>query len=690
MPGTPAATTDDAILKEVRDIWLEAIQAGLKEKDRTYAKGAAECLKYYLGEYRNDLFAKKGITDRMAMGLQVSVAPNNQQQIRYPVFRLDDNVAANFVQIYGPFLIQGEIVITATANKPFMPPMLVYGIDMQPRSQDPMYLQQQMGLYQQYQIDQMSLISDYQIKQAISEMIEKVANYCVKELGLFTEREQAIIESLIVGGGPRLTEIVQLPGTQQKLVGSNFITMNDLVYDPDARRDKDCKWMAVQCRHPAWLVARLYGIPEEDLRPNTASTVSEKFHDALLTNAGRGNVKTAPQKDEVVYWKIWSRMGCGTRLRAKSARTPALEAMDQQLGDWCFLVVTDCCDYPLNFGPHTLQQAAQIAPTLPDPMQVLRLMVQWPIQFYYDVDDPWPITLYRYHHRNNSPYPVPHLEFCLSYIKFLVWVICFVADKTYRSNRDFWLIDESVSEQLKQAIIDGEDEAIIKLRDLDQKTVQQFVQMLEAPGIKKELLDVYAFFENKFQKASGLTDLLQAQFEQASEPRSATQSSIMNDASKLRPNDMAAKVKRTDTRIARKEAIAALSILGGQDVQGVLGIPGARFWDQVKQSIPIPTLLRETTFEVMSNEGRPLDLQTRADQSNEMAQFVLPLLVQVGQATGNFDAANQVLTEWYKSRQIEPILLPNMPPPIQQQAAADAAVQEHAAQVDKGKEEKAK
>lgn len=713
MQGTPiygsSTINDGGVFKEHRDLLLEAVRAGLRRKKEVYTPGANECLQFVLGQH-SYLFNPKYITDQMY--LQVGADPKSDKPARIPHFKISDNWVAKFLQIVTPYLTQGQVVRTVKAAKPFVPTPSCYGIDPPQLQQmkmsspgymqsDPQYQMRQQAAMMKMMMDQIGIQAESERCNSMAAMIEKILNYTAGELGLQKERRCVVEEALTLGYAAYITETIKMPGTNQTLVGSNFVMANDIVWDPDATREKDCKWLAVQCRCPAWLFSRLYGIPEEEIKCNQRSTTSEVYHERLIINQGgeQNNRNSVPPKDEVVYWKFWSRMGVGSRLQTKAERNPLLDQLDERFGDFCFFIVTDSIDYAANLSPMIFQNAMETAAQnkamaqqamaaamiqgqpfdqsqLPpiDPMAIVQQACAWPVPYNMDVDDPWPITTLWFHRRNGSPYPIPHFEFALSYLKFMVWVISFVADKCYRSQRDFWLIDDQVAEQLRTAIENGEDEAIITIKGLDKGGLEAFVKMLEAPEVKKSIMEVYQFFENKVEQMTGLTDLMQANL--ARSMRTATEAQVVSDASQLRPKDMAQRVNECDTRLSRKEAIASALVYGPNDLLPILGKPGAEAWANLQNKQDPTRVVRETDYDVLASQGRILDLDTRQEQSNKMVQLVLPMMVQLGQATGMFGPANQLLVEWAKANQIDPDLVqfPDMPPPPPAPAKGVASV----------------
>jgi len=666
------------MMKSHRETIMIAIKAGLEEKRRVYIPGAKACHQFYLGEYKH-LFKEQNLAavDNAFLTVNTEVA---NKPMRMPMFQMADNVVATYVQIFAPYLTQGEMTRTVVATQPYAPPPAAYNIDPEPlqmvQSQNPQYVMAQQQAMFHMQIDQMLMQKDGQLRDCRAAMLEILLQYFAKELNLRQERKMVVDESLVVGGGCYITELMLMPESQQKMIGSNFLSMSDIVWDPDCVRAKDAKWLAIRYRGPAWKVAEVFGIPETDIKPNVSSSVSKGMADSINVTQ---HLKKDIANDEVEYWKFFSRMGSGVRLKNSKARNPMLEQIDQMLGEYCYFVVSDAVDYPLNFGQDVFnaalqaeQQASQMAQLPPfvqasmpppeDSIQILKAACAWPFGFYMDLDDPWPITVLEYFKRPGSPYPVPPLEFCLSYLNFMAWVICFIADKCYRSMRTIWVLDETISDQLKQAIQQGEDEAIVRMKETDKDTIQELVGFIDAPEIKKSIFEVYEFFTQKFERASGLTDLMQAKMART---RSATEAKVIADASTLRPQSMADQVYHIDTRVARKEAIAAMSLLSGQDIAPIMGQPAGMAWQNLIMSKDIVELMRETSYDVVASPGRVLDLNTRQEQANAMAQMVLPLLVSIGNATGLFGPANAILHEWAKANQIDPklVAIPNMPPP---------------------------
>lgn len=667
-----------------RDLWVDAIKAGINKKDKVYTRGAYQVKLFYLGDHRY-LF---GGDNRMLLDqdtyLDLGIGTDEGKPVREPMFKISDNWAAKYVQIISPYLTQGELHRNvAPVKMPVLDPVC-YGVD-NPNVQSfkyqmfgDMYMQQQMQAAQQMQVALIMQQAEGDVRRARSGMLKEMLNYTPRELGTEKERRAAVEEALTFGFSGQLIELINMPGSSTKLIGTRYIMAEDIVWDPDATTEKDCKWLAIQCRTPAWLFSRLYGIPEQDINPTQASSTARSTYGRLVIEAGgEDNINHKSCADEVVYWKVWSRMGSGARLLPLNKRTSDFAMLDEAIGDFCFFIISESVKYPANFGPQTveqvtaqLEQMAMGAIPMPagvNPADISKMLLSqacaWPTPYYLDIDEPWPIVTLGFHRRNGSPYYIPHLEFSLSYLKFMVWAISFIADKTYRSMRDIWLIDSKVAEKLREAIENGEDEAIVDLADVDGKTLDQFVKMISAPELKITIVDVYKFFEGKVEQMTGLSDILQAKM--ARGMQSATEAKVISDAAQLRPNDMLNKVHAVDTRVARKEAIASIFHYTPEDVMPVLGQSGADAWGRLFTAKDPISIMRESQYTVVSSQGRVLDLATRQEQANNLMTIAAPMMQQIGAMSGDFTAFNAIAREYAEANQIDPELMqvPPMPMP---------------------------
>lgn len=684
----PTGGSDIGTLRELTKLWITAIDCGIEKKERVYGRGAAECKKFYLGDH-GYIFdsAKAKLDEQLYLTVGVEGA-FNEKPVRIPRFQIADNWAAKLVQILAPYLTQGELIRTVMAAKMFQPSPAIFGVDpmqvMQFKLQmyeaqggkDLMrqYAMQQQQANMQMQMAMMQQMTETELRKGRSDLVEKMINYTQKELGLSRKRREIIEEALVLGFGGYLTELINMPGANQRLVTSTYILAEDIIWDPDVMQENDAKWLAIRCREPAWVFASKYQVAEEEIKADLSTSTGEQMRKSLIIESGsERNVLSEKKGDTVEYYKVWSRMGTGARFQPVDSRNPTLIGLDQYLGDYCFFIVTKALDYPANLSPAVLDQVSTGMHTAmmnkamgypaQDPREILKLQTNHPTPFYLDPDDPWPLTVQGFHRRNGSPYYIPHLQYSLSYLKFMVWCISFIADKCYRAQRDIIIMDATIAKQLREAIENGDDEAIVELKGTDEKTLEQFVKILAMPELKTSIVEIYQFFENKVEQMTGLSDLMQAQMSR--QMRTATEAKVISDASMLRPNDMLAKVNAVDTRVARKEAIASIIHYQPTDIAPALGGVAANAWQTLFSQRDPVTTIRESDYTVVAGPGKILDLATRQQNAQTMMQLFMPFIGQMAMATGNMSGVRAIKDEVAKAYQIDPDLieLPDLPPP---------------------------
>ena len=432
-------------MTETKSIWLKAIQAGLDAKKSQYLHEANQCEEYY-GKDQKEIYTSEfteGIGLFAQKGMDSAGIDGNAP--RAPRFRVRDNAAAKAVQIFVPMFLQGEMVATVAPNKPFVPPPQLFGVQGDPNQPLPVpppnappeimqqYVQQEMARQQYAMASQQSEL-EYLDRQYRASIIQEYLNYSIKETGLESEARPALRDAIVRGLGAMIIESVPQANGTGNLICANYLDDDHIVIDPDAKRMKDAKWYAILCEHNIWEVAaqyQAYGIRESDLRATSISAVGD------ITT--RHHPATADYRKNLFrYWKIYSRCGIGARLKLESERDPMLNQIDQTLGDFCYIVVGEGCDYPLNLTPaieDAVLQSQQIAP--------LQVVTSWPVPWYFDKDEPCPFAPCSFHERKGSPWPKSHLSFALGYLNFMAWILSFVADKAYRDSRGFYAIDSS-------------------------------------------------------------------------------------------------------------------------------------------------------------------------------------------------------------------------------------------------------
>lgn len=629
-------------LRPIVGAWKEKIRSAERYKWSRFGEDAAECQAFFNGPH--DFLFKKGY-GRTSKGFVV-----NSEDDPTPTFGMTVNKAAECVALFGPTLYHKNPTRKVNPRKTPMLPIEAMG-----DPNDPMVQQQWMMLGQQ----SMMLSST---DQARSTILESYLNYTPTALALKDECRSAIDEALIKGMGVLWTETYRPPGLQISLVGSFYDTVDNLVVDPDMESIKTAKWIARRCIHPVWEFEAEYGLPPGTVRGNLESLSRQSdfaCDDDLDYDRRRGT-----SNDLIVYWKIYSKMGVGARLKGvPSALRDELDAF----GDYCYLVITEELPYPANLPPQLLES--------PEAQQALSQALAWPTPFW--ADDTWPFTPIQFHPIPRCVWPMSHLKPALGELKFLDWAYSFLASKIRIACRDFIAIKQAAGEELKKAILEGTDYTLLEIQQHHGNTIAEVVQFLQHPAFNGDIYRVIQAIEANFEKRTGLTELIYGQSE--SQFRSAAEAEVKNQNLKIRPDDMAARVEEAMTEVARKEALCARWHITGQDVLPIMGPLGAQWWSQLVESSDPNMILHQLEYRIEAGSTRKPNRERDAQNMRDAMQTLFPFLSQYATTTGNVGPVNKLLSDWARSIDLDAdgyLLAPPPPPPPMPQRGEEAPPEE--------------
>lgn len=679
MTPTPAAPSAldlqrfDALRAFMKQ-WTAKLQLGEDLKRSWFGRNAKTGMDYYQGPH-NFIFNQSGAKD--AVGFTYHTAED--EPFRAPVFQMTFNKVAEMVQIFGPILYHRNPERVVNPRKDWKPPDLLLTGFPPPAAQQPQqpgqppdpslaaYMQQM----QQAQQVRQQLQYEEALLQARASLLEQYLNYTPNELGLKEEMRLVVDEALIKGRSCLWTELYTPPGGQYKFVGSFYDSVDNLVVDPDATRLDDAKWIARRCIHPSWEVERTYGLPPGSLRSRVVGESSEAKSFAVAHDQGEQDRKTGRTADLVTYFKVWSKMGLGARLRGGiqglSYQDP-LRQLAEAFGDYVYLVVVPDIPFPINappdlcqlvFGNASLDQMTQnplAARQIMAAAQQLAPKLRWPIPFWVLVDDGWPVSCLDFHAIPGKPWPMSHLTPAMGEQNFLDWAYSFLAGHVRNACRDFVCINKGASEEIKTAIEQGRDLSILEVDPINQ-SISEAVQFLQHPTMNKDLLPVIENIERNFERRTGLSEMMYG--ETATQSRSATDAQAKTSSTQIRPDDMAERVEQVATMSARKEGIACRLMLTGQDIAPILGNYAAAYWDQYVASQDLAMVAREFDFRVEAFGARKPNKDRDVDNTSQGLQTIFPILSQWAQRTGDMGPMNAFLTAWAKARDfdVEPFLI---------------------------------
>lgn len=620
--------------------WLSKIRKAHEYKDNVFGKFAREASNFFDGP--GD-YAYSGSKD--SIGLSVEDGSDFQK----PSFCMSVNKVAEMVQLFGPVLYHKNPnrVVTPREDTALAPEEV--GVDNQ-------------SAYFLWNLTNQLAAGNTGVQRVRAKLLEAYLNYTPNELGLLDHARMSIDEAIIKGMGVLWTEVETMPdGT--KVVGSFHDSVDNLVVDPDADTFEKCWWVAHRCTEPVWKVEKDYGLEPGSLRGNL-----ESWNSAHESDPDRSKQYWRQQgctSDLVTYWKVYSRMGMGSRMSGVGGSPTSrgvMESMNQVLeryGDHCFLALVENLPYPLNLPPAVLQSAGDD--------EVAR-RVAWPIPFW--ADKCWPFTEVSFHRAPRQSWPISHLKPAMGELKFINWAYSFLASKIRTTCRDFVAILKSSNEEIKSALQHGPDLTIIELDEMNSK-ISEAVQFLQHPPMNKDIFSIIEAVMEQFERRVGLTDL--AFGESARQFRSASEAEIKQGNLRIRPDDMASRVEEAMSEVAKKEAIAARFAIGPRDVLPVLGAQAAFYWGRYVQAGSFAEIVHQLDYRIEAGSTRKPNRERFAQNMTQAIQTLFQPLMQFAFQTGQTDPLNKLVNDWAKSIDLDAsgylFTVPPPPPPAPEQAA---------------------
>jgi hypothetical protein len=585
---------------------MRQLERGKRHKESVFARHAREMMQYYCGPKKWDEM----------MG-QDQVPPADFPEL---TFKAHINKAFEFVTLYGPSLYQINPVRTVKPRAPVQVPGEFFGNPLQ-------FQMLAMAEQQRVAIDGVRAI-----------LLEAYLNWTPSRYGLDTETRRAIDEALIKGRGLLWTELVESPDQQFRAVVSRFDSVDHLLVDPDATSLRDCRWVARRCIQPLWQVERDYGLPKNLLKGNIESiaTQGDIANDPDL-HYWRA---TGYSSDLLVFWQIWTKMGIGGRL---VNMTPKLrEPLDHIFGDYCYLVISSSARFPLNLPPDLINDPGRYEDAL--------RAAQWPIPFY--IDGGWPFSELDFHHLPDSTWPMAHLLAARGELRFLNWIYSFLAGHIRNASRDFVAVKKSLAEEVKSTILGGKDLALIELEH-DHGAITDAIQFLQHPEVNGDIWKYTDALNTAFDKRVGLSELLYGPDPNASQPRSAAESNIRNQAAGIRPDDMAHQVEAWQAQVAAKEAFCSRYLLTGNDVSVCLGPLASVAWDQYVYTADTSEAFHQLEYRIESGSTLRPNKEYAVRQMTEAATVLMPVFQQYGATTGDMRPLNNLIADFCKSRDLD-------------------------------------
>lgn len=644
---------DQHPLRPIVRSWLDKI-ALAKAHKKPFQDDADEAMSFYDGDnawmFRNEY-------TRGERGFIKGLAP--------PAFRMTINRVWEAVRLFGAVIHHRNPFRNVTPRKyPIVSPQML-GIFPQPQvpqmgpdgqpvmgpdGQPVMMPDPGMMMYQQM-LQQNQFFQEK--RELVSELLQGYLNYTPGELGLKDHSRKVVDEALIKGAGCWFTELYQPPGSELRIAGSFYENFDNVVWDPDADDQNDLLWIARKRTHPKGFVAQKFGIPIEDLKGHAESYESRSEVKTRGYETKKRNGKT---NDLVSYWEIYSKTGFGDRLKDADAD---IKGKFDALGDYCYIVVCDGVDYPLNIPPDVTQDEVDES-GIP---QRLFQAVQWPIPFWADPNG-WPCTILQWHGKPGYSYPISLIKPGIGELRFINFAISYLATKIANSATTLIGVAKAADENLKQKILDADESGfkIVEISEAIGRNVNEIISVFQLPGVSPDLWNIIQSVTELFDRRVGLTELVYGM--SRNQFRSAAEASVKAEQISVRPDDMASTLEDALSELARKEAFLARWLVQPQDVAPLLGPMAAQAWQMHVQQMSPEEIIREFDFRVEAGSAKKPNKGTKVEQINAALQVLMPVAQGMLQA-GQPNLFNALMEDWGKAMDIDvaKYVVPPPPPP---------------------------
>ncbi len=598
-----------------------------------------------------------------------------------PKFKLTIAKAFELVAIFGPVLYWRNPIRTATPREPIALDedlqLMLMGADpswyrmvqqamaqFQQQDQQPGQQQQEMPpelqqasqmvqqIQQQLQQQQQQQATDMTRRRGIGALMERYLNWTPHELDLHRHAEVAITEALVKGRSVLWSEPYQPPGTDRLMVGSFWDSVDNLQIDPDAESLDEAWWIAKRCTRPIWSVERAAKLRPGSLRGlahyESANAQGERMGDDMADSTrARGDAD-----DLMVFWKIWSRCGPGSKLTGVH---PALkEQLEKVVGDYAYLEIAEGIPFPLNLAGQRIMKASS---------DEVKKAFSWPTPHWRD--GKWPMEVLDFYPVPRKVWPLAPLAPGLGELKAINVLMSHLCSRVWMSSRDFIAVLDSVADSVEDVISKGEDLSFLRLTSAVDD-VNKAVQFLQQPETRLDYYKLLNWLFELFDKRTGLTELAYGLSPGRTQDRTATGAQIKQQNMSVRPDHMAAKVEGWMTNVALREALTVRWWIEGRDVEDLLGAAGAKAWDTLIVNTEVERTVRDIDFRLEAGTAKKPNRDRDVANINEAFPMLGPILQGREQMTGDYAPINALIEKWGKAVEMDTSAMQSQAPPPQQ------------------------
>lgn len=581
--------------------------------------------------------------------------------VKAPRFRITLNKAFEFVAVFGPNLfwdMPHRNVERAAAFE--LPPEL---LQADPEAQ--MVLQQL----------QQSQVMESARAKIVANLMGWWLNYTPREQpggGLAQHSDLAVMDALIKGRGVMCLRPYKMPGSGRTLTGAFREPPENLLIDPDFKTLDEARWISIRHVEPHWQTERRFQLPDGSLREKSSLESSWTMSELTTTDdRSSGHRAAGLTNDLVVWYEIFSKTGVGARMTG--VELGIKDHLENVAGDHAYICVSPSIPYPLNCSTEALRKGMRD--------DQVKQAFSWPTPLW--ADDRWPIEVLDMYPDPECAWPIPPISPGLGELKFLNFLVPWLANRVYSSSRDFWAVAGPHVEHYTKYLQEGADQTLIPT-PVTVDDVRKAVTILQQPETRMDVWKIIELVSGLFDKRVGLTAGAYGQNEDGTQNRTAEETAAKQRAVGVRPQYMQKRVLSWQSRIAQVEAFLARWFVTGDDVLPGTGPVGKYLWEKYIMSTDVELVTRQMQYTVEASSIRRPDRERDIANYQQVLQIFAPVAQQYGAESGNYEPFNFMMQQWAKFHDAD---LSGAAIPPQEPDPAAQELQQRAQQAEVGKVE---
>lgn|GEM_PF-1519456 len=569
-----------------------------------------------------------------------------------PRFAITIAKAYEFVSIYAPHLYwQNANRKVFSQNSLELIPEL-FG---DPRDQQAQQLGQQVMLEEANR----KAITDFG-----NDMMSIYLNWSQREQpgSLVTHGQNGIIEALIKGMGLLWPKTYSFPGSPSVFTKLEQGSVDHLLVDPDCR---DSLWETagfIMCKHktPIWQVERMFNLPRGTLEGRGSHASAE-----LRARQESNQQDKDPKIFDCVEWiEIWSKVGVGPR--SSQLQHHMIDEFDRTVGDHAYLAIVPGLPYPLNAPPDKFYGAQAANP------EKVKAMFDWRCHGFGDRfpayrDNRWPVQPLFFNPIPGSPYPLAPLAPGLGELIAINVITSSYVDSAWSNRQQVLAYVQSAVDEVKEVLDSDEAIAKVPLNDNIRGHISEALQFLNKPNANTDQLQALEMLSENFNRRVGLNEMQYG--ESKTQIRVSGDVRAKQEALSIRPQKMAGDVAKWLSNGSQMEMMLAAMHVRGVDLTHLMGQWGSQQWDAIFGRMDIDQLMRECRASVEASEVARPNKERDTANMQAMQQYLLPLLQQFAQETGDTGPLNDFLARLGDAMEMSeaPTQLPEWKPPVDEQ-----------------------